>query len=75
MSGLIGFHKSWGSYWVNNRLQGPYIKGRSEPNEGKNILRLYSQKVELLSRERLTLPSEGVWPVNPGPLLIAFSLL
>ena len=45
MSGLIGFHESWGSYWVNNRPQDLYIKDRSEPNEGKNIPILYSQKV------------------------------
>ena len=45
MSGLIGFHESWGSYWVNNHLQGLYIKDQFEQNKGKNILMLDSQKV------------------------------
>ena len=36
-SELVGFHKSWGGYWTNNRPQDPYIKNRSEPDKGKNF--------------------------------------
>ena len=36
-SGFMGFHKSWGGYWTNNRPQDLYIKDRSELEKGKNI--------------------------------------
>ena len=67
MPGLIGFHESWGSYWVNNRLR-VFIK-RTGLNQTKVRTFWYftPKKLELHSCERLTLPSEGFWPVYFGP--------
>ena len=54
--------------WTSNRFKDLYIKDRSEPEEGKNFPKTLFPNIRNSILVRLTLSSEGVWPVISGLL-------
>ena len=72
-SGLVGFHKSWGGYWTNNRPRLPIYRTGLNPTEVRFSLRHISKTLGTSSSTSLTSPSEGVRPVFSG-LLFDFVL-